>query len=147
MHLIGVIGDTLLLNPEYGSLGPRLSSDEELEVFSPDYLNERGILVDVLILGWTNRGEARHSIPALAAQIGTSVTRMSEEEVCIFHRDHRGRFVAGYLPPLLSRNDPMLAGLLISILERLEPSFPDQRRVIGVLKNNLSWKARVIPAG
>jgi hypothetical protein len=29
----------------------------------------------------------------------------------------------------------------------LEPVFPDHRRVIGVLKNNLAWKARVIPAG
>jgi hypothetical protein len=41
----------------------------------------------------------------------------------------------------------MIASLLLAILERLEPAFPDQRRVIGVLKNNLAWKARVVPAG
>jgi hypothetical protein len=41
VRLVGVVRDTLLLNPEYGNLGPRLSSDRELAVFSPDYLNER----------------------------------------------------------------------------------------------------------
>jgi hypothetical protein len=41
----------------------------------------------------------------------------------------------------------MIASLLLIILERLEPAFPAQQRVIGVLKNNLAWKARVVPAG
>jgi hypothetical protein len=53
----------------------------------------------------------------------------------------------GYFPQLLTRNDPMVASLLLAVLERLEPAFPDQRRVIQVLKNNLAWKARVVPAG
>ena len=47
----------------------------------------------------------------------------------------------------MTRNDPIVAGLLLAVLERLEPAFPEQRRVIGVLKNNLAWKARVVPAG
>jgi hypothetical protein len=45
------------------------------------------------------------------------------------------------------KNDPMVASLLLAVLERLEPAFPEGRRVIGVLKNNLAWKARVVPAG
>ena len=42
---------------------------------------------------------------------------------------------------------PMLASLLLAVLERLDPEFPEQSRVIGVLRNNLAWKARVVPAG
>jgi hypothetical protein len=147
LRLVGVVRDTLLLNPEYGNLGPRLSTESELAVFSPDYLNERGVLVDVLILGWTEDGTVHHEVPALSVQIGTGVEEMSEGEVQGFHRDNRGRFFMGYLPQLMARNDVMIASLLLSVLERLEPAFPDQRRVIGVLKNNLAWKARVVPAG
>ncbi|HLJ67173.1 MAG TPA: hypothetical protein VKX16_07410 [Chloroflexota bacterium] len=147
VRLVGVVRDTLLINPEYGNFGPRLSSEPELEVFSPDYLDEKGVLVDVLILGWLDRGQARHGVPAVAAQVGTRVEGMVEDAVRDFHRDARGRFLMGYLPPLLTRNDAVIAGLLLGVLERLEPAFPDQQRVIGVLKNNLAWKSRVVPAG
>jgi hypothetical protein len=147
IRLVGVVRDTILLNPDYGNFGPRLSSDAELAVLSPDYLNEKGVLVEVLILGWTERGCAHHAVPAVAVQIGTRVETIDEEDVYGFHRDGNGRFVMGYLPSLLTRNDPMLAHLLLTILDRLEPAFPGQRRVIAVLRNNLAWKARVVPAG
>lgn len=147
VQLIGVVRDTLLLNPDYGNLGPRLSSSEDLAVFSPDYLNETGVLVDILVLGWVENGSGRHTVPALAAQVGTRVETMEDPEVIAFHRDPRGRFLMGYYPQLLVKNDPMVASLLLAILERLEPAFPEQVRVIGVLKNNLAWKARVVPAG
>lgn len=147
VRLVGVVRDTLLLNPDYGSLGPRLSSTRELQVLSPDYLNETGVLVDILVLGWVENGIARHMVPALAAGIGTTVETLDEDGVTQFHRDARGRFLIGYYPQLLARPDPIVASLLLSILERLEPAFPGQGRVINVLKNNLAWKARVLPAG
>lgn len=147
LRLVGVVRDTVLLNPEYGNLGPRLSSTEELAVFSPDYLNEKGVLVDVLVLGWEEAGRAYHTIPALAAQVGTRVETLPETEVHDFHRDAHEKFLMGYLPRLLTRNDPMIPSLLLAVLERLEPAFPDQQRVIAVLKNNLAWKAHVVPAG
>lgn len=147
VRLIGVVRDTLLLNPDYGSLGPRLSSTRELEVLSPDYLNETGVLVDILVLGSVENGAARHAVPALAAGIGTPAETMDDDSVTQFHRDAQGRFLIGYYPQLLARPDPIVASLLLSILERLEPAFPDQMPVINVLKNNLAWKARVLPAG
>jgi hypothetical protein len=147
MRLVGVVRDTLLLNPDYGSLGPRLSSTRELEVLSPDYLNETGVLVDILVLGSVENGVPRHAVPALAAGIGTAAETMDDGKVTEFHRDARGRFLIGYYPQLLARPDPIVASLLLSILERLEPAFPGQGRVINVLKNNLAWKARVLPAG
>ena len=146
-HLVGVVRDTILLNPDYGNLGPRLSSDDDLAVFSPDYLNEKGVLVDILILGSIEGERAIHGVPLLAAQIGTLVETMPEPDVVSFHRDTRDRFVMAYLPALMAHSDPIVAGLLIGILARLESSFPDQRQVIGVLKNNLAWRARVVPAG
>lgn len=147
IRLVGVVRDTLLLNPDYGHLGPRLSSTQDLAVFSPDYLNETGVLVDILVLGWMDEGPPHHTVPPLAAQIGTRVESMEEASIHDFHRDARGHFLMGYYPQLLMRNDPMVASLLLSILDRLEPAFPQRARVIAVLKNNLAWKARVVPAG
>ncbi len=147
VRLVGVVRDTILLNPEYGIGGPRLSSEEDLAVFSPDYLNEKGVLVDVLILGWLENGDVRHTVPPLAAQVGTRVERMDERAVEAFHRDARGRFLIGYLPQMMAGNDPIVANLLLAVLDRLEPAFPRQRSVIGVLRNNLAWKSRVVPAG
>ncbi len=145
--LVGVVRDTLLLNPEYGNFGPRLSSDAELAVFSPDYLNEKGVLVDILILGWLDASGAHHAVPAISGQIGNVVEVMEPGAAEEFHRDGKGRFFMGYLPALMSRNDPMMANLLLTILEGLEPAFPEGKRVIAVLKNNLAWKSRVVPAG
>src|SRR5947209_7984054 len=125
VRLVGVVRDTLLLNPDYGNFGPRLSGESELSVFSPDYLNEKGVLVDVLILGWTEGGRAHHAVPAVSAQIGTVVELMDEVDAQEFHRDGNRKFLMGYLPSLISRNDPMVANLLLTILDRLAPAFPE----------------------
>src|SRR5438045_3467972 len=34
-YAVGVIYDTILLNPTFGSLGPRLSNETQVELFSP----------------------------------------------------------------------------------------------------------------
>lgn len=146
-RLIGVVRDTLLLNPEYGNFGPRLSSDRDLAVLSPDYLNEKGVLVEILVLGWQAGGRYWHGVPALAAQVGSVVEGMSDEEFVAFHRDEGGRMLAGYLPALVTHNDPVLIELLLTVLGRLKPSFPLQTGLISVLENNLAWKARVVPVG
>ena len=50
-ELVGVVYTTQLANPEYGSFGPRLSPQTDLAVLSPDYLNEQGVLLGILLLG------------------------------------------------------------------------------------------------
>src|ERR671927_95800 len=52
---VGVVYDTQLANPEYGSFGPRLSSRDELKVLSPDFLHEQGVLLGILFVGWRSR--------------------------------------------------------------------------------------------
>ena len=47
-ELIGVIYNTLLLNPDFGNLGPRLSPRQDTEIFSPDYLSETATLVGII---------------------------------------------------------------------------------------------------
>ena len=66
--LVVVIYNTLLVNPDYGNLGPRLSPREETEIFTPDYLSETATLVGIAALGWLDgAGVARQGVPPLAA--------------------------------------------------------------------------------
>ena len=50
-EVVGVVYDTQLANPDYGSFGPRLSSHADLKVLSPDFLHEQGVLLGILLLG------------------------------------------------------------------------------------------------
>ena len=58
-EIVGVIYNSLLVNPEYANFGPRLSPKPELGNFSPDYLNEQGFLIGILLLG-TRGGEGKN---------------------------------------------------------------------------------------
>ena len=50
-HLVGLIYDTVLLNPDFSNLGLRLSPAPDLAVFSPDYLAEKVTLVGITATG------------------------------------------------------------------------------------------------
>ncbi|MHB1317300.1 MAG: hypothetical protein ACYCYF_01635, partial [Anaerolineae bacterium] len=68
--LVGLIANTMLVNPEFGNLGPRLSPEKDLEVFSPDYLAEQATLVAVIVIGAMNPdGIVTQGVPVVAADI------------------------------------------------------------------------------
>ncbi len=63
-EVIGVVYDSQLANPDYANFGPRLSSLADLSVLSPDYLNEQGVLIGILLLGWRDESATVHqSVP------------------------------------------------------------------------------------
>ncbi len=154
-RLVGVIYNTILLNPDYGSLGPRLSQSSELEIFSPDYLTETAILVGIIALGWQTRdGGFRQGVPALAATINTAVSRLGENEMGAFHLNGGtqnggapNQLCMHYVPVLLSTKSPIVPPLLLGIVDRLALHFPEQRRPLAVMRDNLAWKSIVEPAG
>jgi hypothetical protein len=148
LRIIGVIYNTLLMNPDFGNLGPRLSTRDDLEVFSPDYLAETATLVGVLAVGWIDATDRpRQDVPGPAAAINAPVRTLNEEEVCAFHRAPDGRAALHYAPLLLRQSDPMIAPLLINILDRIEQLFPTDRARLKVMRNSMAWRSIVQPAG
>ena len=145
--LIGVIYNTLLLNPDFGSLGPRLSPRGEQEIFTPDYLAETATLVGIIALGWQEGGVYRQGVPGLAADVDAPVRRLSDEEICAFHTDGAGRLALRYAPVLMGMNNPLVPQLLLGLIDRLVGLFPEQRRQLQVMRNNVAWKSIVQPAG
>jgi hypothetical protein len=149
-HLVGIIYDTVLLNPEFGNLGPRLSPIPDLAVFSPDYLAEKVALVGITAIGMlAPDGTATHGVPPLAAQIDTLVERMDDEAIRRFHRPADGSQVVriGYAPLLLSLGSPLARHLLLNVVDRLIALFPEQAAHLSVLRGELTWQTVIGPVG
>src|SRR6185369_9979282 len=84
--MVGIIYNSQLINPEYGRLGPRLSSSAEMNaVFSPDLVNEQGVLIGLLLVGWIEEnGESHQGVPRKVVAVNSEVITMSQEEVRSF---------------------------------------------------------------
>lgn len=146
-RLVGVIYNTLLMNPDFGSLGPRLSPRQELEIFTPDYLAETATLVGIIAVGWINGdGQCRQGVPGLAATVNNPVYRLAEADLQRFHRNGQGLSLR-YIPLLLGQNNPLVPSLLLSVLDQLSALFPAEQSRLTVMRNNLAWKNIVQPAG
>ena len=138
---VGVIYDTQLVNPEYGSLGPRLSPPSELAVLSPDYLNEQGVLVGLLLLGWRDSAGTHHTVPRRVIPVGQEVFKMPDEEVLKFHRDAEGRLRLHYFSQVVSHAGAAALPLLEAVLEQLErDASAEERQRFCVLRRSLAWQ-------
>jgi hypothetical protein len=144
--LVGVIYTTQLVNPAYGTLGPRLSTEQELPIFSPDYLPETATIVGVALLGTGREVGAEisyeQSTPAIASAIDAPVRLLTDDEFVAFHFPN-GRLRLAYFPRLLARAFPSLPDLLCSILDRLAARRPDESGRLDVARRNIRWHAVV----
>ena len=147
-EVVGVVYDSQLSNPDYGSFGPRLSSPTELRVLSPDVLNERGVLLGILLLGWRERvatDEAKwvghQGVPRRVVPVGQDVFRMVEEDVDGFHRGDDGSMRLHYFSQAVAHAGAFAAPLVESVIEQLEPACtPAERQRLCVLKKSLVWQ-------
>jgi hypothetical protein len=138
---VGVIYDTQLVNPEYGSFGPRLSPPSELSILSPDYLNEQGVVVGVLLLGWRDAEGAHHAVPRRVIPVGQEILAMPDEEVLKFHRDAAGTLRLHYYSQVVSHAGAFALPLLEAILEQLEAgATSEERQRFCVLRKSLAWQ-------
>lgn len=138
----GIIYDTQLANPEYAQFGPRLSPTTDLRVLSPDYLNEQGVLVGILLLGWRERSEpVRHSVPRPVIPAGADVYRMTDEETDDFHKRTGGELQLHYYSQVIAHAGAFAVPLIEAIVEQLEArSTPEERQRLCVLKKSLVWQ-------
>ena len=146
-QLIGVIYDTLLLNPTYGTLGPRLSGEPHLTAFAPDYMPETSTVVGVAVVGWRHGDgpEARYQqgVPPVASRVGAETASLEEEAFRLFHQSGNGPKVA-YLPRLAAMANPAIPELLNGLLSRLIEAFPGNAGTLAVLRSNLDWSSRLV---
>jgi hypothetical protein len=139
---VGVIYNSQLINPEYGNYGPRLSTPPELNsVFSPDYLNEQGILIGILLLGWKTGEGYQHGIPREVVPINANVEQMSDEEIRAFHHTSDGAVEVHYYTHVTTHAGNFAFALLNEIANQLEALTTESERArLSVLRRTLAWQ-------
>jgi len=163
-YTVGVIYDTILLNPTYGSLGPRLSAETQVEVFSPDYLSERAVLVHVIMLGTMEQCRVSdcipktrivQGVPADSLELDSSVETMTDEDVHLFHlfsdqgdAENQSAYLhLSYLAHMITQQNSLLPLVILRILDQLEQIFPQQLALLSILKRNFAWRMKVQTTG
>lgn len=145
--LVGLIYDTVLYNPDFGRLGPRLSAPPDLAVFSPDYLNEKAVLVGINAIGLIQPDQqVNQAVPRLAAMTDSLVERMPESHIRLFHGDADALWLA-YIARLLALNSPLALDLVQMVLTQLWVLFPQTRcrQILGQLLDYLQWQRQITP--
>ncbi len=134
---VGVIYNSVLANPDYANFGPRLSPRTTLESFSPDFLNEQGILLGILLVGTAADG---HGIPRRVVTAGADVETMPAEELSSFHT-HRGKLEISYYSQVFDHAGIYASPLLANIIEQLSATAsPADVQRLDVLKRSLEWQ-------
>ncbi len=163
-YAIGVIYDTILLNPAFGSLGPRLSNETQVELFSPDYISEKAVLIYVMVLGMMEQrplagGQPEvlfvmHGVPLLSLELGSEIETMTDEEVQAFHffKDpagtEKGAYLhMGYIPHIIAQRNSLLPIVTLRIIDQLERLFPQNLSVLSIVKRNFAWRLKVETTG
>jgi hypothetical protein len=164
-YAIGVIYDTILLNPAFGSLGPRLSNETQVELFSPDYISEKAVLIYVMVLGMMELQPSpsgspgilstMHGVPLLSLELGSEIETMTDEEVRAFHffTDAAGPDTQtpylhmGYLPHIIAQRNSLLPMVALRIIDQLERLFPQNISLLSIVKRNFAWRLKVETTG
>ncbi len=147
-EVVGVIYNSQLINPEYGNYGPRLSTPSNLNrVFSPDYLNEQGVLISILLLGWTGANDNHQGVPRVVLPINSHVETMGDAEMRAFHHDGRdgnGALQLAYYSHVVTHAGLFAFQLLSSIVDQLDGLAGDKDRArLSVLKKTLAWQQTI----
>lgn len=144
-EIIGVIYNSLLINPEYANYGPRLSPKPELGSFSPDYLNEQGFLIGILLLGSKDeRNGIRQGVPHLVVPAGQDVRRIDDAAVREFHTDADDCLQIHYYSQIVAHAGLFAVPLLEEIIGRLTLDCTDEeKKRLGVLRQTLTWQRTI----
>ena len=145
---VGIVYDTILLNPEYGSLGPRLNPPGDQAILAPDYLVEKATAVGIIIVGVRSGDASEHGVVPYSLAVDAEVASMDDDETRRFHQVD-GQLSLGYLPQLISHQSPLVTELGLRVIRQLLTLFaaPSEQRLLRTLAAHLSWQARVAPLG
>jgi hypothetical protein len=136
-----------------------------VELFSPDYISEKAILIYIMVLGMieqrptTNGGpkilSTMHGVPPLSLELDSEIETMSDEEVRAFHffgdptrtDDPAPYLHMGYLPHIISQRNSLLPMVTLRIIDQLERLFPQNASLLAIVKRNFAWRLKVETAG
>ena len=145
-RLVGLVYNSMLFNPEFGRFGPRLSSEVDLAVFSPDYLQEKALLLGIIAVGVLREQSCLQGVPPVSAAGEARVETLESNLVRRFH-EQRGWLQVQYLPLLQAQSLPLAQILARRVVDQLLHLFPQQAPLLHVLADFFAWQSQVSPLG
>lgn len=138
-YVIGVITNSELINPEYGSLGPRLSMpSEENFVTMPDFIDETGVLVDISLVGYVENAVNLQEIPLWVVPLNTEVEIMTDQEIKVFHTSENGSVSLKYYNHLINNTNKIGPYLMTKIIDKLDKmTDQENRNKLKLLKHHI----------
>lgn len=141
-HVVGVIYNSQLINPDYGNFGPRLTNPSSNNfVTIPDFIDETAVVLDILMLGWTESSKSIQGIPLWVIPLNTEVSVMEVDEVIRFHTDASGNVCFKYYNQIIAHTDNFASQLLINIINFLIQRFDNsQQQKLKLLQEHILWQ-------
>lgn len=138
--IVGVVYDSRLVNPEYGSFGPRLAP--RAAQVNPDFVHEQGVLIGILLLGSIDRsGNARQGIPPTIVPPGSDVRKLGDSGISRFHVGSDGTVHLHYYSQVVANAGQFAIPLLGSIIDQLTAKCSEtEAQRLRVLKDSLVWQ-------
>jgi hypothetical protein len=143
---VGLIYNSQLLNPQFSSLGPRLSSEPD-PLFTPDLIYETRTLLGTVLVGTLEvRNDQLYGIqgiPTVVVPVNTPVYRMEQQEVHAFHLSKMQKLQFSYYSHLLKCGGSFAAELTQRVLRELVNSnlFAGRdQKSLEILCRELAWK-------
>lgn len=148
-HIVmGVIYDTLLVDPDQGRTGPRLAQDDQAQ-FTPGYLEERTTLAGVALLGTAQVTDDRaitepsHQMPRWTLEVDDTVYHCPDELTIAFHTVD-DQVQLAYLDRLIDIAGDLGSEVIVALIERLRRMLPEDdpnQQVLDVVEQNVQWQA------
>lgn len=141
-NVIGIIYDSRLVNPDYGSFAPRSGTRAELARHNADYAKEQGILIGILLLGTVDgSGKTFHGVPPKIVPVGQAVTKIDNDGVVKFHTGSSGQLQLHYYTQVVSNARQFAIPILNAIIDQLcENCSETESQRLKVLKQSLVWQ-------
>lgn len=142
---VGVIYNSQLLNPQFNTLSPRLSSSPDA-TFTPDLVYETRTLLWIMLIGTLVPASPEHhygeqGIPAVVVPVNTPVWQLSQAELAAFHHNREGQAQCCYYAHLLRSAGNNAAPLVSQIFQTITPFFQSSdRRALEILSKELAWR-------
>ena len=142
---VGIIANSQLINPEFGSYGPRLTTPAEVNrIFSPDFLNEQGVLISILLLGWQAREGYFQGVPPEVLPVNSPVETLGEDDLLSFHLAGGEGVRLAYYPVVAIHAKLLARPLIEGIIGQLDPLIDDAGRArLRVFRQTLAWRETV----
>lgn len=119
--IVGIIVNSRLINPDMGHYGPRLTMQQEQNaIFAPDYLNELGTLIHILLVGYLQPQGGQQGLVREVLSVSDEVQSLTSEECKRFHRSDQGRFQMHYAALVQESGIPMAHALLQTMCTQLQ---------------------------